>query len=458
MVFTEPLAALTCKLFDLSRTGRTEVCLTKRFISYAANGLAGPTSSGVCPPGYQGDEAREDRTCKHNPLRDSQLRGGALAVFDMRTLMVFIAAVHLLLCVLMRWGTRNGASPALVTWSWSNSLAAAAWLLVALRDNIPDWASIPVANSLLIFSWTLLLVGMQQFAGKKPYWWLATLPACTVFTLFTWVPSVRGNLGARVMVVNIILLLCLLVLIALVLRDHRVERLRARLIVLAAVTVAAASNVARAIAALRLASDAGFLNADAAQEVGVFIQGLALLGWGVGLLLMNQERLENRLYEAVALDPLTDVLNRRGFEQAVAQAKLTSGAVVVIDVDRFKNINDSYGHGVGDQVLRESAMTLQGLVGPGELVCRYGGEEFCLLLKADDQDDIDDRAESIREAIAAQRLSTAGHEIAVTVSIGVAIMSETAPFALAELMAAADEALYRAKREGRDRVVIQRCL
>ncbi|MDH6195668.1 diguanylate cyclase (GGDEF)-like protein [Mycobacterium frederiksbergense] len=379
-----------------------------------------------------------------------------MAIIDMRTVMLFIAAVHLLLCVLMRWGTRNSASPALVTWSASNFLAAAAWLLIAVRDIVPDWASIPVANSLLIFSWALLLVGMQQFAGKKPRWCLAALPACTVFTLFMWVPSVNGNLGTRVMVVNTFLLLCLLVLIALVVRDQKAERLRARLIVLIAVAVAAGSNVARAIMAGQLAADAGFLHAGAAQELGVFVQGLALLGWGVGLILMNQERLENRLHEAVALDPLTDVLNRRGFEQAVAQAKLTSGAVAVIDIDRFKNINDSYGHDVGDQVLRESAMTLRGLMGPGELVCRYGGEEFCLLLKVDDEDHIDDRAEDIRTAIAAQRLLTGGDEIAVTASIGVAVTSETTALSLAQLMSAADEALYRAKREGRDRVVIQR--
>ncbi|WP_156448253.1 hypothetical protein [Mycobacterium sp. NAZ190054] len=162
-----------------------------------------------------------------------------MAVIDMRTIMLFFAAVHLLLCVLMRWGTRNDASPALATWSSSNFLSAAAWLLIALRDIIPDWASIPVANSLLIFSWALLLVGMQQFSGKNPHWYLAALPACTVFILFVWVPPVRDDLGVRVMVVNGFLLLCLLVLVVLVVRDQRNERLRARLVVLIAVAVAA---------------------------------------------------------------------------------------------------------------------------------------------------------------------------------------------------------------------------
>ncbi|KWX68832.1 GGDEF domain-containing protein [Mycobacterium sp. NAZ190054] len=174
-------------------------------------------------------------------------------------------------------------------------------------------------------------------------------------------------------------------------------------------------------------------------------------------MLMNQERLENRLHEAVTHDPLTDALNRRGFDEAVAKAKPTSGAIAVIDIDRFKSINDSYGHDVGDQVLRECAMTLKGLVGPGELVCRYGGEEFCLLLNVSDEDRIHARADSIRAAIAAQRLSSGDAEIDVRASIGVAVAPETAPFSLVQLMSAADKALYRAKRQGRDRVVVHRC-
>ncbi|HET9656868.1 MAG TPA: GGDEF domain-containing protein [Kineosporiaceae bacterium] len=178
-----------------------------------------------------------------------------------------------------------------------------------------------------------------------------------------------------------------------------------------------------------------------------------------------------RLHDAATRDGLTGVANRRSFDTALA--RLTASwrqegrgfALVLVDVDRFKSINDRWGHPVGDQALQAVAATLRASLGPGQLAARYGGEEFALLLPG---------RELGQAAEVAERARLALHEITqpvpVTASFGVAALHAApgtragAPpgpptpagevdAAAAQLIEAADAALLRAKAEGRDRVL-----
>ena len=164
------------------------------------------------------------------------------------------------------------------------------------------------------------------------------------------------------------------------------------------------------------------------------------------------QRQNDQLLTLATRDPLTGCLNRRAFYQElethwVAVRRSSSPLTcVLVDVDHFKSVNDMHGHGVGDQVLQGVAAVLQLEARKTDLVCRYGGEEFCLVLPNTDVAQAIQVAERIRQVLASSPCGT----VCVTASFGVA--SATAADR-SEMLERADEALYAAKRGGRNRVV-----
>ncbi len=169
-----------------------------------------------------------------------------------------------------------------------------------------------------------------------------------------------------------------------------------------------------------------------------------------------------RLLKDARADSKTGLLNAATWEREsaaeVARAVRTKTplAVALLDIDKFKGINDTYGHMVGDQVIKEIARTLSSLLRDYDLAGRFGGEEFSLLLPQTRAVDALRIAERVRASIAALRIiapgASGGERVHVTVSIGVAALDSGSRREFADLMAAADAALYRAKAGGRDQV------
>lgn len=176
--------------------------------------------------------------------------------------------------------------------------------------------------------------------------------------------------------------------------------------------------------------------------------------------------LENaRLFEEVQNMALTDMLtglyNRRGlFEIGHIEFTRTKRlgrpfALIMIDIDHFKDVNDRYGHPAGDQVLQFLASELQAAVREGDIVGRYGGEEFAVLLSGSDGREAMNLAERLRAAIEQSPFFIEGNELRITSSLGVAELNENSPN-LETLVARADQALYIAKHRGRNCVVMGR--
>ncbi len=168
------------------------------------------------------------------------------------------------------------------------------------------------------------------------------------------------------------------------------------------------------------------------------------------------ELANKRLSELADLDGLTGVANRRKLEFEIdnawtaARAADAHLALLLIDVDHFKQFNDTYGHAVGDERLKAIAERLAGWVGPGELLARYGGEEFVLLMPGSSVDVAIERADAIR-----RDARHAGQEGArSSISIGIAERLKHKPLDPAQLFEFADLALYRAKNAGRDRIEV----
>jgi len=169
---------------------------------------------------------------------------------------------------------------------------------------------------------------------------------------------------------------------------------------------------------------------------------------------------ERRLEDLARLDPLTGVANRRYFreraEEELARAERYARpvAVLLLDVDHFKKVNDSYGHQTGDEVLKRVAAECQRNLRGTDVFGRYGGEEFVCLLAESGPEDARRAAERMREAVADARWSLADRTVTATISVGLACRPSGAAETLDRLVQKADEALYAAKAAGRNRVMV----
>ncbi len=164
---------------------------------------------------------------------------------------------------------------------------------------------------------------------------------------------------------------------------------------------------------------------------------------------------ERQLRSQAHTDPLTGLSNRRALEDDVsrqsARGAFAARALLVIDVDHFKAVNDAYGHHAGDALLQKLADTLRNTVRLGDSVYRMGGEEFAVLLAAGSMDEAEQGAHRLRRAVEQIRLRVGGKEIGCTVSVGLSWFNSAVAFQ--DSLEAADRALYRAKNAGRNAVV-----
>jgi diguanylate cyclase (GGDEF)-like protein len=182
-------------------------------------------------------------------------------------------------------------------------------------------------------------------------------------------------------------------------------------------------------------------------------------GSAICLITMLKDRAEIRHKAAALTDPLTGLANRRAFmafAEAAFDASATDGtsvSLLAFDLDRFKSINDTFGHGAGDQVLRIFADVLSRMARNNDMAGRVGGEEFALALVGCDVDAALAVAGRVRVAFQDDARFVNGQPVAATVSVGVATAPEHGT-ELADVLASADSALYRAKTHGRNRVVL----
>jgi diguanylate cyclase (GGDEF)-like protein/PAS domain S-box-containing protein len=201
--------------------------------------------------------------------------------------------------------------------------------------------------------------------------------------------------------------------------------------------------------------------ADSVDPVDMVQRQLALAFGEQAALGLANLRLRSVLHEQAIRDPLTGLFNRRYLEEILlhelhrAMRDRYPVGVIMLDVDHFKQVNDTYGHDAGDTVLRMLGALLLGSVRAGDVVCRYGGEEFVLILPTAPLAVVTERAEAVRHEVST--LMIRHNDLAlphITVSLGASLVHN--PQAnVSEALARADAALYAAKRAGRNRVVTE---
>jgi diguanylate cyclase (GGDEF)-like protein/PAS domain S-box-containing protein len=175
--------------------------------------------------------------------------------------------------------------------------------------------------------------------------------------------------------------------------------------------------------------------------------------------ILEVEFLQEKLREQAIRDPLTGVFNRRFLAESLdkeisrAERENIPVSIIMMDVDFFKNFNDTYGHKCGDVVLQDLATFLTDNSRQGDIVCRYGGEEFVILMPNATQQDAYERAEIWRKTYAARSIRYAGNDLSICFSVGVASFPLHGASGEA-ILYAADHALYHSKNDGRNRVTL----
>jgi diguanylate cyclase (GGDEF)-like protein len=352
---------------------------------------------------------------------------------------------------------RDRRSVWLMWWGVPITFTGAA-LTFYLRDSWQDnFVSIAFGNAARITALGCLWYGIRLFQGRRPPWGVVSLIGTAWVGLCLYPPFVE-NLTARIMGVS----LAMAVLSALAARElwlDRADALRSRFPTMLVFGSASVLMLLRAAIAGIAPFPVGSGPLDATW--------LAVFSWlavghimfaAIFFLAMTMERREAEQRSFALSDPLTGLLNRRAFgDFAQRMARRRAGlrdpmALLVLDLDHFKLVNDRFGHDVGDRMLKAFADASEDSVRPSDQLFRMGGEEFCFVLSSTNLEDAIAVAERVRRAFEAVEIDAGDTIAATTVSIGIAATSFAVDIEV--LLAAADAAVYEAKARGRNRVVV----
>jgi diguanylate cyclase (GGDEF)-like protein len=379
-----------------------------------------------------------------------------MARIDLPTLFMVSTALFILMAGMffITWRQDRSANAAMLHWALSHLLGAPACVLLALRGQIDGWLSIGVANVIVLTAFGLVLAGALTFEGRRGHLVAVVLPPA-IWIVATRFPAVWDHFSTRVVLISSMIFTLAAATAVVIWRGRNREPLPSRPIVALLFGFVAVAHLARLLLTANEPPSESFAVLGSGWTAFIAMQILlqeVVLGYA--LLSMVKERGEARHRRTAEIDSLTGVLTRRSFFER-ASARLAGdpsrGAVLVFDLDRFKSINDTHGHLVGDRVLADFARVASARLGPQDLLGRFGGEEFVLFLATADLSAAWRFADDVRREFAALGIRNAGHVIDATVSVGVAAVPLIEPD-LDRLVASADAGLYAAKQAGRDRV------
>ena len=381
-----------------------------------------------------------------------------LHVPTLAAIAVFVTAI--LGGLLMLAWRREQNSSALLWWGAAYVLAALSFALVSARGRIPDVLSTELGNSALLLGYAVLIAGTRAFNGRE------TPPTVFLIAPLIWltamrIPAVQADIALRIIIIT----LCQCGMMSYVIYEfwrERAEPLLSRwptIVVLVSHLIVLGLRLPAALLT-PMTTTADFFQSPT-FGVMVFVTVLYTITFAFLLLSMVKERGELRHKTAALIDPLTGLANRRAFLgdaehfMALGPQHGESLTVMLADLDRFKAVNDQFGHAVGDRVLQIFAETITGALRATDLSGRLGGEEFAFLMPRTNAAEAQRIAERIRIQFAEAARKVDGDAVDATVSVGVA--TATRPAQLSDLVAAAHDALYRAKAEGRNRVMAVDC-
>ena len=377
---------------------------------------------------------------------------------DLRTLFIVLVILYACLgfvCLFLPY--RMPGSHAVTQWGYGMLALSAGVGGFALRGVVPDLISVILANALILAAFLFVLRSVQQGRGPAPsgFGWSVVAVSVLLLAYFTYMqPDTRIRIVIASVAMAILVVRPVVVLIAAVPGVSR----RARIFTAVCVAGVGFVMLLRAVLTTQWGANADLLAPDLVQFASNLLFAVFAVLATLGVVWIEIEQLQADLARLAMIDPLTAILNRRAFmleyEREVSRCKReqTGLALAIFDLDHFKDVNDTYGHLVGDQVLRQVADTLRASLRGHDVLGRYGGEEFALLMPGTDTSAAMAGTERARLAVGERPIEAGRISIPVTVSAGVAVYGLDGSD-WESLLRSADAALYEAKRGGRNRVV-----
>ncbi|MGQ0681626.1 GGDEF domain-containing protein [Bradyrhizobium sp.] len=345
-------------------------------------------------------------------------------------------------------------------WTGSAFCCALGAALTMLRMVFTD-SLLPLlaAGTMLIFATCLATMGIQRFYAQPVDWRRAILITGGTFAWLSFFIFVYDSVPIRISIFTVAQALPLVPAIRLLLWPPDGRRSAgARLAGIIASLIVAMYAVRLVAAFARIGGEFSFVQHDNQfQSFLVLVLVFLSMALNFGFVLMAMDRLRNEVADLALMDDLTGVANRRHLLQRLTEECARSErsgeafALLVIDLDGFKGINDTHGHAAGDACLQHFTLTAQTRLRHGDLLARTGGDEFCIVLPSSTLREGAMIARRVLEVCRADAADCAGTDIPISVSIGVAQWTRSMGVFPDRLIAAADHALYEAKRDGRNR-------
>lgn len=307
-------------------------------------------------------------------------------------------------------------------------------------------------NAFVVFGFCMLWTGVRRFYGLPPPWRASAFILSAGIVLMAFAGNDRASQNVSYALAQLVpMLLALTALLS------RGRQSLGSIVAAFAIAVAIAGQGTEAV--LNVMRLTGHLSTDGYYGVAAYLLVAVIFGaslWNLGFLLMAIDRLHAELAELAMFDELTGLPNRRNFLE-IADRRLVRAqrggrgvALFLIDVDRFKQINDTFGHAAGDACLNHFADTVADKLGSGHTLARLSGDEFGIVMMDATDEYAAALADHLVRLIAASRFRWRGQAIPLSISVGVAVWREGVAPALADFVETADMALYEAKRRGRN--------
>jgi diguanylate cyclase (GGDEF)-like protein len=373
------------------------------------------------------------------------------------TLLLVNLTIAAAMAVSMGLVARRAWRDGMVYWAWGMAMLMLAYLLLSLRGLIHDALSVVVGNTLLGATFALFAEGLCQFQDRRPLRvliWGPVLLMLLAMTLLLDQQLARTLLATLVLAFQSVMLLQLLMI-----RRHETVG-RGQYFVVAGLVLVILAFLARlAMIALGQTDLTGVTDSSPVYAVSVLASTVTIVLVAMGLVMMTKERADTLNRTLALQDELTGLHNRRSIQKLLSQQLAMSSrsarplALLLIDIDHFKRINDSHGHLSGDKALREVAACLQERLRAQDIVGRWGGEEFIAILPDTGAAGAGLLAEQLRRAVEQLQVqSLVGKHMPLTISIGLHVPQAPDPGGSDEMVSTADRALYLAKQNGRNRV------
>ncbi|AQZ94145.1 hypothetical protein BVH74_04975 [Halopseudomonas phragmitis] len=370
-------------------------------------------------------------------------------------MMVIIVSLTMTICTALVW--RPERKEGLGYWTLALALHSSVYTLYSLRGELSDFLTIIVANTLLAGVFVLFAEGLMQFQQRRLNRWLTYWPLLVVPLVLY---ALLDQLAARVVVMAAIVLYQAILVLVIVFSRHRQTDGRGQYFLITAFGMIIATMAYRGVGTALGMDQMLLITSSNPIQMATFLTAtVSMILVGMGLILMVKERADAQMLKLAMHDELTGLPNRRYILEVLERLLAASNrqqqplSLMMLDTDHFKLINDRHGHQVGDQSLKLLADTLRSRLRTQDHAGRLGGEEFLVVLPNTQASGARELAEQLRQSIEQSTFLTRdSRPLTLTISIGLCCLEPGGELDSQQAISRADQALYLAKQNGRNRV------